>query len=154
MPRLLLISSGPSPRTCCHDQVNSESLQLEKSFCCCKFCRSSTELGLQCQMSLCACSHRILHEWLDFPVYFRACRTLGVLAISMHLFACGFWRLKTDSDPEALNQFLDDRGLTIQVHHGLILLVVRAIVMLSLCCRIQVKIMCCVCILSALYSVL
>ena len=33
----------------------------------------------------------------------------------MHLFACGFWRLKSDSDPADLVVFLADRGLTLTV---------------------------------------
>mmetsp|Transcript_21267 Transcript_21267/g.44673 ORF Transcript_21267/g.44673 Transcript_21267/m.44673 type:complete len:97 (+) Transcript_21267:1581-1871(+) len=56
---------------------------------------------------------RKLNEWLDFPMYFRVCRTLGVLAMSMHLFACGFWRLKSAADPSELIDFLHSRGLSV-----------------------------------------
>jgi hypothetical protein len=47
------------------------------------------------------------------PVFFRAFKTGWLIVISLHLSACGYWRLKLETDPDGLvSDLLGSRGLT------------------------------------------
>jgi hypothetical protein len=47
------------------------------------------------------------------PIYFRAVKSVCMLIMTLHLSACGFWRLKAElNEDDLVNNLLGTRGLT------------------------------------------
>ena len=64
---------------------------------------------------------RKIKEALDFhPYFYRAVRILVTMVLALHVFACVLWRLKFENDPVALENFLQDKGLSGEVLNRLL----------------------------------
>jgi hypothetical protein len=58
----------------------------------------------------------MMNERLDvYPVALRLSKIVTVLLLAMHIFACGFWRLKFEINQDSLQIFLRSRDLSGEV---------------------------------------
>jgi hypothetical protein len=61
-------------------------------------------------------AYRMLNERLDvYPVALRLSKIVTVLLLAMHIFACGFWRLKYEISQDSLQTFLQSREISGEV---------------------------------------